>query len=852
MEEAVRLDTRYEQFCLTDPIFYDSPMQSDTQSERFADGRELPEGWVIHQQDVWTMLAAPDAALPPQGWKIHVSATLGNANDLLDAVWSYCVPRGISFKFLANLTTLLLRNAKYADRPGSGKFITIYPVVSDVLETTLDELDAGLAGADGPYILSDVRWNAGPLYVRYGGFAERYCRVGGELALAVAEPSGQLVPDKRGSGFYLPDWVEVPEFLKKCIADRMNPDTPHDFPFKIERALHHSNGGGVYLATDTRTGDRVVLKEARPHAGLDAHGHDAIRRLDREREFLEKLNGSGVTPDLYGTFTCWEHQFLVEEYIEGETLAQAYVARFPLIHPDVTDEQIAEYAQWTVSVIDKIEDSIQVLHRTGIVFGDLHPHNILVRPDGEVRFIDIELASHAADGMPSALGAPGYAAPDGRGGVDADLYALACLRFGLFLPLTAVLPFDPAKAELLAESITGRFSVRPDFFTDAIKVLRDRRSPITTGSRAAQLASDLDSGGLIWPELRDSIRDGILASATPQRSDRLFPGDIEQFSYNGLGLAYGAAGVLYALARVGAGQYPEHEQWLVDAVKRDKDTRCVGLYDGLHGIAYTLAELGRPEDALRVLDRAMAAPLDHLSTGLFGGLAGIGLNLLYFAELTGDRAFLTQAVDIGERLASGSTAADPVTRSGLMHGPSGQALLHIRLFEATGDDRQLARAETKIAQDLDQCVPVPDGTIQMNEGWRVMPYVATGSAGTGLAIHELLRHREHEEFTIALTGIRRAAEPEFIICPGLFNGRAGLLAFLIRLFTSDPSAAAQLRPVIDRHLRRLSWHVVSYQGFAAFPGDQLMRLSMDLATGSAGVLLALNDASGGRPAAFPW
>jgi len=112
----------------------------------------------------------------------------------------------------------------------------------------------------------------------------------------------------------------------------------------------------------------------------------------------------------------------------------------------------------------------------------------------------------------------------------------------------------------------------------------------------------------------------------------------------------------------------------------------------------------------------------------------------------------------------------------------------------------------------------------------------------GLVINEFLRHRQHDEFTAALAQIRRAAEPEFIICSGLFNGRAGLLAFLVRLAASDPDLSAEIQPIIKRHLRRLAWHIMPYRSAAAFPGDQLMRLSMDLATGSAGVLLALSSA----------
>jgi hypothetical protein len=44
------------------------------------------------------------------------------------------------------------------------------------------------------------------------------------------------------------------------------------------------------------------------------------------------------------------------------------------------------------------------------------------------------------------------------------------------------------------------------------------------------------------------------------------------------------------------------------------------------------------------------------------------------------------------------------------------------------------------------------------------------------------------------------------------------------------------------HVRRLSWHALAYEEGLAFPGEYLLRLSMDLATGTAGVLLALGAA----------
>ena len=53
-------------------------------------------------------------------------------------------------------------------------------------------------------------------------------------------------------------------------------------------------------------------------------------------------------------------------------------------------------------------------------------------------------------------------------------------------------------------------------------------------------------------------------------------------------------------------------------------------------------------------------------------------------------------------------------------------------------------------------------------------------------------------------------------------------------------------------MRRLGWHAVRYEGGLAFPGDMLLRLSMDLGTGTAGVLLALAAALAPEGAAMPF
>ena len=223
----------------------------------------------------------------------------------------------------------ICRNAKYAPRGTSGKLAAIYPTDDTSCEHTLAELDSLIDGEHGPYILSDLRYGDGPLYVRYGSFSERYCRnADGEVVPAIEDGTGQLVPDLRTPVFAFPEWVTLPPFLSPHLAAR-NAVTIKDLPYQIDQALHFSNGGGVYAGTDSRTGEPVVLKEARPYAGLAADGSDAVARLRREHDILRQLSGLGVVPGVHGYFEAGGHHFLVEDHIDGLPLNSLYARGIP-------------------------------------------------------------------------------------------------------------------------------------------------------------------------------------------------------------------------------------------------------------------------------------------------------------------------------------------------------------------------------------------------------------------------------------------------------------------------------------------------------------------------------------------
>ena len=848
------VDRRYETYCLVDAYFYDSTSRLVEHPREFESSRApAPDGWVASERDNWHVLRPIGGELPAQGWKVHVSACLDNAEQILAVVTDYCFDRGIPFKFLRSLEVLLVANAKYANRGASGKFVTVYPADEAQLKDVLTELGEMLDGYQGPYVLSDLRWANGPLYVRYGGFLERYCLSGtGSLERAIEDPAGRLVPDRRGPSFRVPDWVRLPTFLEPHLAAR-NSVTVGNLPYRIERALHFSNGGGLYLGQHIPTGARVVLKEARPHAGLDIDGTDAVARLRREQEMLGRLAGLDVVPAVHGAFTLGEHHFLALEFIDAIPLRKAITERYPLIMPDADEQTIAEYTSWALDVQAKLERAVSAFHDRGVIVGDLHPFNVLLRPDGRVALVDFEIAAGVEECRRQTLANPGFSAPQDRTGFDIDRYALACVRLFLFLPLTTLLAIDRTKAVDFAAVIAESFPVPEAFLDEAVEVIVGR-----PGSPLPHPSFPLDPQRNGWERIRESLTGAILASASPERDDRLFPGDIEQFHTGGLNIAHGAAGVLYALDVTGAGRYPEHEEWLLHRVAHPAArTTRLGFYDGLHGVAYVLDHLGYRADALKVLDSCTAeldGRWDRLGLDLYGGLAGIGLNLAHFAAVTADPSLRSTALTVAQTVAdrierlgtAGEVGGGSRPRAGLMHGCAGPALLFIRLYEQLAEPALLDLARTALQQELGCCVIRDDGCLHVNEGWRTMGYLAEGSAGIGLVLDEYLAHRADDQFTEAASRIRRAASAPFYIQAGLFRGRAGMILYL-----SHAAAGRRDRTVSD-HIRRLAWHAVDYLGYAAFPGDAQLRLSMDLATGTAGVLLAAGAALHTAPAHLPF
>ena len=807
----------------------------------------------LHVDDgTWTHRHPAGLVLPDQGWKIHLTTTGEYVAELVTTASRYCHAHQLAFKHLSDQRTVTAQLSKNADRATAAKIVTIYPLDEHSLHQALIDLDAALSHLPAPWILSDLRWNRGPAFVRYGAFTSaRLLSSSGRKKHGLRAPDGQLIEDRREAYFAPPSWVALPDFLQEQWDSLGDGATPGGFPYTVQSALAFSNAGGTYLAHDAQ-GAAVVLKEGRPRIGFTADGRDGAQRIRDEHARLI----AAANPRLVAArelVQVNDHVFLALEYLDGTTLNREIVLRSPTIRAGADRRAIETHRLWANDISTQLRSAISSLHAAGVTHGDLHPGNVMITRDNRVVLVDLEFSKPVTDSSPADAGAPGFVAPDGRVGIDADLYALACIELAFFCPLTPLLALAPEKADELVHYAQSAYGLPDDWAQSVADVLRSRTgftpapSQLGLAADATLQAWDTDSEAGI-SQIAVMLGRSLDAAVDFSRGDRLWPGDPAQFDESGVSLAHGAAGVIHAMREAALDVDPLAISWFRQSTEAALASRTpdLGLYDGLAGAAWVHRRCGEDSLATAIVNRLRETAHEHIGNDLYAGLAGIGL--LYLSELDQDPGLLADAARIADTLRtrreSHPTSQTPTAvtsrGAGLMWGATGTALFALRLFEQTGSREHLQLAMDALDEDLLHCRTADDGSLQVDEGRRLLPYLAAGSAGIGIVLAQLIPHlSEPERYSTQLDGIARAASAPFTVQAGLFAGRSGLMLLqltLARLGRSTP----ELRASLDEHAKSLRLHAVRHAAGVGFVGDGLLRLSCDLATGSAGALLTLD------------
>lgn len=122
---------------------------------------------------------------------------------------------------------------------------------------------------------------------------------------------------------------------------------------------------------------------------------------------------------------------------------------------------------------------------------------------------------------------------------------------------------------------------------------------------------------------------------------------------------------------------------------------------------------------------------------------------------------------------------------------------------------------------------------------RTMPYLDCGTSGVALAFIEVYKDGNESMEFLNEEFLRRLSQGSDMVCTfngGLFGGYVGLLPAAIAL--RDLGIDDELW---ERIIDGLNLYLMKNNGNIVFPGLYGYKCSMDLGTGSAGVLLALSD-----------
>src|ERR1051325_597840 len=176
---------------------------------------------------------------PNQGWKLHVSANVLTACDILQVVAPFLNCRGLAFKAPRSLEELMrINSGLYYGYSQVGKFITIYPRTDREAKLIARRLHQLTPELRAPMIPFDLRFKPGScIYYRNGAFKAIEIRdPDGRRIPAIHHPSGDLVPDPRQEAAK-PVWVPN---LMNDRASRQRQATgsnPLQTRFRVFRAI---------------------------------------------------------------------------------------------------------------------------------------------------------------------------------------------------------------------------------------------------------------------------------------------------------------------------------------------------------------------------------------------------------------------------------------------------------------------------------------------------------------------------------------------------------------------------------------------------------------------------------------
>lgn len=356
----------------------------------------------IYEEGIWDYyLTDSNYDLPNYGFKIHVSATVENVLDIAEIIFPISIDNNVRFKFIKSITHLGFLNMGNYGYSQIGKMCTIYPETIDDLLYLLEvfykrtKRFASVAiPSDFPYMCSSV------VYYRYG-----------ELKSEKEDDSTGFVDFRKK---VMPYNIDIP--IMDYYIQRLENISEKYIPLKCIRARGKSS---VYLAIDAIKKNICIIKKGNFLGEINLDGEDGLDKVYNEYIVLEKLEELKIFPKVYDAFYKDNSLFIVEEFIEGDSLT------------DILLDKDGQKINSELLLI--ILEYIKSIHSKGYIINDLSPDNIIVCKNKCIRFIDAEesITEEKYTDIMNFVGTPGFFKSK-YSYRDKDLYSFICICYFLF------------------------------------------------------------------------------------------------------------------------------------------------------------------------------------------------------------------------------------------------------------------------------------------------------------------------------------------------------------------------------------------------------------------------------------
>ena len=228
--------------------------------------------------------------------------------------------------------------------------------------------------------------------------------------------------------------------------------------YRIEKEIHASRRTQIYLAIDTDTDTRVIIKTPSVNYEDDPV---YIEQFLNEEWAGRRINDPYVLQVL-DTDKPKKWIYYVTEFLQGQTLRE-WMDR----HPDPDISTVIELAS-------QIATGLRAFHRMEMLHQDLKPENIMLDQQGRIRIIDfgsIKIAGIAETRQrdhDTILGTLNYSAPEylmgQRCDACSDLFSLAVITYEMLngaLPFGQDMPEKPTHAKLARLNYVPSIQLNP-------------------------------------------------------------------------------------------------------------------------------------------------------------------------------------------------------------------------------------------------------------------------------------------------------------------------------------------------------------------------------------------------------